>query len=79
MPGTVWQSYTLLLPVFFVLMTACFVYIIRSKRQFARTFRFFNIVLLLFIAADLAAMTFSNNKNIAAGIHPRLCTTLLIA
>ena len=62
MPGTVWQSYTLLLPVFFVLMTACFVYIIRSKRQFARTFRFFNIVLLLFIAADLAAMIFSNNK-----------------
>jgi hypothetical protein len=61
-PETIWQSYTLLLPLVLILLIVAFVFIRRSKASFARTYLFLNVLLLLFIVADAAAILFSDSS-----------------
>jgi hypothetical protein len=71
-PKTVWQSYTLLLPLALALLVAGIVFIRRSKRKFVRAFLFANVLLLLFIIADLAAIWWNERENQHIAGAPRL-------
>lgn len=55
-PNSIWQSYTLLLPLFLVLLTAVIIFVRRSSSKFYRAYLFLNTLLLLFIVADLVSL-----------------------
>jgi hypothetical protein len=62
-PKTFLQSYTFILPLFLALLICGIIFIRRSKSSFARAYSFLNILLLLFIVSDVAALLFSGRKN----------------
>lgn len=55
-PRTVWQSYSLLIPTFLILLVLVALLIIRSKSRFERTYLFVNTVLILFVIFDLGTV-----------------------
>jgi hypothetical protein len=66
-PGTIWQSYTFLLIVFFLLLIAVAVLLIKNKWQFEKTYLFVNTVLILFVVFDLSTVLWDSvNKRTAA-------------
>ena len=66
-PGTVWQSYTFLLIVFFVALIVVAILIIKNKWQFEKTYLFVNTVLLLFVVFDLGTVIWDSvNKKTTA-------------
>jgi hypothetical protein len=55
---SIWQSYTVLLPLSLVLLVAAIIFIRRSPSKFFRAYLFINTLLLLFILADLVPILF---------------------
>src|SRR5688572_12276753 len=81
-PGTVWQSYSFLLPAILVILLLIFLKLRKSKSVLNRAFLIFNTALFLFISADAIMLLFkgssSKYKIVSSTEKPlRICDTCI--